>query len=205
VSSSVCRAVAVPHCGTSPQPVRGVTGMRGARCSRVLTEFHMTPSPLSVAARPRCSPAFALLLRPDSRGTMLDLCYSEKCIATMGAENNWDDCGLDDTCGACPARFCMRPCCAHRCHGSTSPHASLGYLPERQSRAPPRGGAARLCRGYSAAAPRPRHLHRARTRVYPMGCAYTPSSPAVAEYCSAAQRIGTWLPSSNGCGEQFFS
>jgi len=136
---------------------------------------------------------------------MLDLCYSEKCIATMGAENNWDDCGLDDTCGACPARFCMRPCCAHRCHGSTSPHASLGYLPERQSRAPPRGGAARLCRGYSAAAPRPRHLHRARTRVYPMGCAYTPSSPAVAEYCSAAQRIGTWLPSSNGCGEQFFS
>jgi len=159
--------------------------MRGARCSRVLTEFHMTPSPLSVAARPRCSPAFALLLRPDSRGTMLDLCYSEKCIATMGAENNWDDCGLDDTCGACPARFCMRPCCAHRCHGSTSPHASLGYLPERQSRAPPRGGAARLCRGYSAAAPRPRHLHRARTRVYPMGCAYTPSSPAVAEYCSA--------------------
>ena len=109
MSSSVCRAVAVPHCGTSPQPVRGVTGMRGARCSRVLTEFHMTPSPLSVAARPRCSPAFALLLRPDSRGTMLDLCYSEKCISTMGAANNWDDCGLDDTCGACPARFRMRP------------------------------------------------------------------------------------------------
>jgi hypothetical protein len=33
------------------------------------------------------------------RGTMLDLCYSETCIGPMGAENNWDDCGLDDTCG----------------------------------------------------------------------------------------------------------
>jgi hypothetical protein len=31
---------------------------------------------------------------------MLDLCYSESCINTMGAENNWDDCGLDDTCVA---------------------------------------------------------------------------------------------------------
>ena len=46
-----------------------------------------------------------------SRGTMLDLCYSETCLGPMGAENNWDDCGYDDTCGASDGCLCV---CAAR-------------------------------------------------------------------------------------------
>jgi len=62
----------------------------------------LTPTPCACIPSPGAPPTHGGVCctdAPCSRGTMLDLCYSETCIGPMGAENNWDDCGLDDTCG----------------------------------------------------------------------------------------------------------
>ena len=66
--------------------LRGTSGMRmRARCSRCLC----------------CPPlvrALHLCLLCRGRFSGLDLCYSESCLPTMASQNNWAECGLDDTC-----------------------------------------------------------------------------------------------------------
>ena len=74
------------ECRGQQAGLRGTSGIRmRARCSRCV-----------------CSPPLvrALHLCPLCRGRFsgLDLCYSESCLPTMASQNNWAECGLDDTC-----------------------------------------------------------------------------------------------------------
>ena len=71
------------------------------RCLLLLPPTWRLPFAWRVALRLLAAALLVTGMLLHSRGTMLDLCYSETCIGPMGAENNWDDCGLDDTCGKC--------------------------------------------------------------------------------------------------------